>query len=182
MAPGDLAAQAGLTEGGRAQWVGKGASVVEGGRLWAGPLFRCPCRWRGCDSGRGRRPRWGRSCSPQGRWARRLRAAAAAARGRTGPRPEPRSLCGAQGGAQGPAGELRGCGFSPFPSSQTPPPLPSVLSVTPALSPLPFQAGREGLGRRCPGPCISSGPGAAWGSHYPALCRGAECGAQGMWG
>ena len=111
-----LAAQAGRTEGGSTWWVGKVASEVEGGRLWVRPLFRCPCRWRGCDSGSGQRPHWGRSCSPRGRRARRLQRAVAAARWGLGPRPEPRSLCG----AQGPDGKLRGYGSSPFPNSQTP--------------------------------------------------------------
>lgn len=87
-----LAAQAGCSEVGKTRWVGKAASVVEAGQAGAGPSFRCPCKWRGCDSGSGQRPRWGRSCSPRGRWTRCLQMAAAAAPWGMGPQLGPRSL------------------------------------------------------------------------------------------
>ena len=84
-----LAAPAGCPEGGNSQQVGRVASAVEGGQVWA--AFRCLCRWRGCDSGSGQKPHWERSRSPRGR-TRRPQMAVVAAWWDTGPRPGPRSL------------------------------------------------------------------------------------------
>lgn len=142
--------------------VGKVASVVDGGQVWAGPSFRCPCRWRGCDSSSGRRLRWGRSCSPRGRWTRCLQMAVVAALWGLGPQPGPRSL-GVCGGNRVWAGELRGYGLSSFPNLQTPP-LAQGLSLQHPLhracsepSALPGRGGGWWVQRR-PSPCTLRGP------------------------
>lgn len=140
-----LAAQAGCMEAGNTWEVGKVASVVDGGQVWAGPSFRCPCRWRGCDSSSGRRLHWGRSCSPRGRWTRCLQMAVVAALRGLGPQPGPRSLgvCGGNRVGLG-RSEAMACHLSP---TSRPPSCPgSLLTASPAPSPLPFQVGEVGGG------------------------------------
>lgn len=140
-----LAAQAGCVEAGDTRQVGKGASVVGGGQAGAGPSFRCPCRWRGCDSSSGQRLHWGRSRSPPGRWTRCLQMAVVAALWGMGPPPGPRSLW-VRWGEQGPGWRTRRLCLVIFSRCPDPTHLPgvspySIRPTGPALSPLPFQAG-----------------------------------------
>lgn len=142
--------------------------------------FRCLRRWRGCDSGSGRRPHWGRSRSPRGRWTQHLQMAVVAAPWGTGPRPGPRSLRG--WGTQAQAGDLGGSVFS----SQLPPhlprgPPPCISSAEPALCPRLFQIRELGSGSRAlwalpptPGAQGSggAGQGLVWGGMWGRGCQG----------